>query len=102
MQSLLSALFAPEVLGLVLLAGVGLFVFLLVRPREQDPADPYWLAFMNPSPGDDHLRGAGESKPETQGTGDANRTEGGQAAGLSGIQAVESAAPVKWNEEERW
>jgi len=69
MQSLLSALFAPEVLGLVLLAGVGLFVFLLVRPREQDPADPYWLAFMNPSPGDDHLRGAGESKPHRRWSG---------------------------------
>ena len=102
MQSFLSALFAPEVLGLVLLAVVGVFVFLLVRPREQDPPDQYWAAFFNSSAGSDPSKSAGGSKPEPHETEDANHTEGGQAPGLSGIQSGGFAAPVVGNEEERW
>ncbi|HEV2348963.1 MAG TPA: hypothetical protein VG028_03855 [Terriglobia bacterium] len=46
MQRFLGVVFTPEVLGWALLAVVGVFVFLLVRPRQQDAAEEFWLAFV--------------------------------------------------------
>lgn len=46
MQRALSAFFAPDVLGLLLLAVVGVFVFFLARRCDQDDSEEFWLAFM--------------------------------------------------------
>jgi len=85
MQRVLSAFFAPEVLGWVLLAAAGVFVFLLLRPREQDAPEEIRLEFLqqrlrigNPEP-------KAERKPEARKTGGADQASGGSAAGFSGI-----------------
>lgn len=65
MQRVLSALFTPDVLGLILLAVVGVFVFMLVRPREQDAREEFWLAFMQQRLGNGNSVPRSGSKPET-------------------------------------
>ncbi|HLY62682.1 MAG TPA: hypothetical protein VKV95_18210 [Terriglobia bacterium] len=83
MHSFLSAFFAPDVLGLVLLAVVGVFVFLLVRPREQDGQEDSWLAFMQQNKGSIDPRPKAVSKPGMPKVEVSNHASSDRAAGLS-------------------
>lgn len=84
MQSFLSALFAPDVLGLVLLAVLGVFVFLLIRPQEQDGLEESWLTFMQQHKGSIDPRPKAGGKPEMPKVEVSNHGSSDQPAGLSG------------------
>ena len=83
MQSILSAFFAPDVLGLVLLAVVGVFAFLLIRPREQDGLEDSWLAFMRQNKGSIDARPTAVSKPDIPKVEVSNHGSSDRAVGLS-------------------
>ena len=82
MQSILRAFFAPEALGLVLLAVVGAFIFLLLRPRQLDPSEKFWLAFL-----EEYQRAKGAapksgSRPDMPKAGEADQASDDRAVGL--------------------
>ena len=82
MQSFLSAVFAPDVLGLLLLAVVGVFVFLLIRPRKQDAPEEFWLVFMQQHLGSGNPEPRVRSKPDVLKPEGANQASDDGAAGL--------------------
>jgi len=85
MQRVLSAFFAPEVLGWVLLAAVGVFVFLLLRPREQDAPEEFWLALIQQHQKTGNPTQMTGNKPDTATAGGADGTAGNGSATLSRI-----------------
>ena len=83
MQSFLNAVFSPDVLGLVLLAAVGVFVFLLIRPREQGVPEEFWLAFMQEHLGSRNPDPRVVSKPDVPKPEGDNQESDDRAPGLA-------------------
>jgi hypothetical protein len=82
MERILSAFFAPDVLGLVPLAVVGMFVFLLVRPRKQDASEEFWLALMQQLRGTSSPEQGAGNKPDVPKAEDADQTSDDRSARL--------------------
>lgn len=83
MQSFSSAIFAPDVLGLVLLAVLGVSVFLLIRPQEQDGLEESWLSFMQQNKGSIEPMLKAGGKPEMPKVEISNHGSSDQPGGLS-------------------